>query len=119
MSHEQYRVSPDRVAEQNLGKYNWEQMSPVFLAPVIIVDSELYLEMGDAILEMVRNLANKHDKPLQQVEVVDGASATDLDYKTVLVRWTSSQGVYEREFEVYKTTASKTVLHPRPALIMR
>lgn len=112
MSDEEFRVNPDRVAEQDLSRYNWRDSTPRFLAPQIVVDGELDLELGEAILEMVRRIAAKHDKPLQKVEVVAGREANDLQFRTIFVRWTSAQGVYEGEFEVFKVTVAKTLLYP-------
>lgn len=118
MLDEEFRVSPERAAEQNLTKYyNWELYTPSYLQPVIIVEDGIALELGEAIKEIVKKIAEKHDKPLQKVEVINGSSATYLGNRTVLVRWTSCQGVYERAFEVYKTIVTKPVLHPRPARV--
>lgn len=119
MTHEQYRVSPDRVAEQDLRKYNWEILAPRFLAPAIIIDDDLYFDIGDAVLEVVHRLAERHDKPLQKVEIISGSDATEGRNQTILVRWTSSQGVYEEEFEVYEHPVIKIALFARPAPIRR
>lgn len=119
MLDEEFRVSPDRVEEQDLGRYNWEKYPPIYLQPVIMVEDELAIELGEAIQTIVKQIAAKHDKPLQKVEVVSGRVASDMSYGTVFVRWTSSQGMFEHEFEVVRTSVPKRALYPLPAPVLR
>jgi hypothetical protein len=114
MLHDRFRVADDRVQWQNAHKYNWDGVeSPRYLAPAIIVSEEIELGLHESIRELVRQIAVAHDKPLQKVEVVRGFAPTEVSCRTILVRWTSSEGVYEAEFEIFQTAVTKVASYPR------
>ena len=114
MLHDRFRVADDRVPWQDEHKYNWDGAeSPRYLAPAIIVSEEIQLGLHESIRELVQQIAVAHDKPLQKVEIIPGFAPTEVSFRTILVRWTSSEGVYEAEFEIFQTAVTKVASHPR------
>lgn len=97
MAHEEYRQTEAEVALQNVRNFNWDLRSTVYLQPVVMVDGRLD-KCFDAIRQQVSMICFEHDAPVQKVEVIIGRWMFDQNFDTVIFRWTSSKGVFLKEF---------------------
>lgn len=98
MAHAEYRLFAENVTGRTWF-FDWSRRTTAYLAPLIIVDGRLshYFE---SIKVWAGRLAEEHGEPLHKVEAIVGRWLLDENFSTVILRWSSDSGVFQREFGV-------------------
>ncbi len=98
--HDEYRLTAERLRVQEERKqFDWSLRRGVQLTPLTIADSRLS-DCFESIKTWADHIAAEHGVSIEKIEAIIGHWQLDNNFNTVWLRWTSSQGIFMREFGV-------------------
>lgn len=115
MIHEEYRLSDEKIVEQNKRMFDWSQR-PIQkfelpgIAKEILLDARLN-HYYSAMKDWARRFAIEQGEELEKVEVIIGKWELDENYSSVFMRLTSSHGIFMLEL------ATKTMVQTQYLLV--